>query len=156
MTHSFSNITAELLRRTFSRWFSAAKTVRHRRLLLTEREEDMKLVLAERAWDKWRERFSAERLRPLVSLSGYLIGSSVINIVLGTYVLYSDTKNATISSIPYLARQDDGGLSRLTIDLSSNVNPSSSQFPQSNSFRSEQRPSFGKNGAKRCQRQCKH
>ncbi|KAH8117554.1 Sfi1 spindle body protein-domain-containing protein [Phellopilus nigrolimitatus] len=55
----------EIMRRMFSRWLSAAKTIRHRRLLLQEREEDMKLATVEKAWDQWRERFQAERLRPL-------------------------------------------------------------------------------------------
>ena len=31
-------------------------------------EEEIKLTLIEKAWDKWREKFKAERLAPLVGL----------------------------------------------------------------------------------------
>jgi len=49
----------------FHRWLSAAKTSRHRRMMLQEREEELRLNVLEKAWDKWREKFKAERLRPL-------------------------------------------------------------------------------------------
>ncbi|KAI5122945.1 hypothetical protein M0805_006826 [Coniferiporia weirii] len=55
----------EIMRRMFARWLSVAKAIRHRRLLLQEREEDMKLAIVEKTWDQWRERFRAERLRPM-------------------------------------------------------------------------------------------
>ncbi|EJD06031.1 uncharacterized protein FOMMEDRAFT_145354 [Fomitiporia mediterranea MF3/22] len=55
----------EMMRRMFFKWHAAAKTNRHRRIVLQEREEEMKLIITERAWDKWRERYKAERLRPL-------------------------------------------------------------------------------------------
>lgn len=51
----------------FHRWLSSAKTSRHRRLVLQEREEELRLIIQEKAWDRWREKFKAERLRPLVS-----------------------------------------------------------------------------------------
>ena len=56
----------EILRRMFSRWLTATKKIRYRRAMLQEREEEMKLALTERAWDRWRERSQEERLRPLV------------------------------------------------------------------------------------------
>lgn len=56
------------MRRMFHRWLSAAKTSRHRRLVLQEREEELRMNLLEKAWDKWREKFKAERLRPLVGI----------------------------------------------------------------------------------------
>ena len=45
----------ENMRRMFYRWLTAARKVRHRRLLLQEREEQMKLSVVATAWDKWRE-----------------------------------------------------------------------------------------------------
>lgn len=56
------------MRRMFHRWLSAAKTSRHRRLVLQEREEELRMNLLEKAWDKWREKYKAERLRPLVGI----------------------------------------------------------------------------------------
>ena len=52
----------------FYKWYSAAKSSRHRRLVFQELEEEMKLTLIEKAWDNWREKFKAERLAPLVGL----------------------------------------------------------------------------------------
>ena len=57
---------AEILRRMFSKWYALTKTNRHKRVTLQEREEDFKLYLLEKAWDRWRELFKEERLRPLV------------------------------------------------------------------------------------------
>ncbi|KAL1746367.1 Sfi1 spindle body protein-domain-containing protein [Schizophyllum fasciatum] len=55
----------EFVRRVFSRWLTAARASRHRRVVLQEREADMKLVILSSAWDKWREKFKNERLRPI-------------------------------------------------------------------------------------------
>ncbi|TCD64438.1 hypothetical protein EIP91_004083 [Steccherinum ochraceum] len=55
----------ENMRRMFYRWLAAARKVRHRRLVLQEREEQMKLSVAASAWDKWRERFQDTRLQPM-------------------------------------------------------------------------------------------
>ena len=54
------------MRRMFYRWLTAARQVRHRRLVLQEREEQMKLTAVARAWDKWRERYRDTRLQPMV------------------------------------------------------------------------------------------
>lgn len=112
----------------------------------------MKLALVERAWDKWRERFRAEQLRPLVSHSK-IFSPFVVTIVSGACVPYSDTKNTIVSGIPHLAFKDHGRLSILRTELSSNVD--FSQFPLSSSLQSAQKPNFGKNGAKQCRRPCK-
>ncbi|KAL1692309.1 hypothetical protein GGG16DRAFT_90188 [Schizophyllum commune] len=55
----------EFVRRVFSRWLAAARNSRHRRVVLQEREADMKTIKLSAAWDKWRERFKNERLRPI-------------------------------------------------------------------------------------------
>ncbi|GBE82341.1 hypothetical protein SCP_0407250 [Sparassis crispa] len=55
----------ENMRRMFYRWLTAARKVRHRRLYLQEKEEEMKLTVVAAAWDKWRERFQDIRLQPV-------------------------------------------------------------------------------------------
>ncbi|THU99321.1 hypothetical protein K435DRAFT_751904 [Dendrothele bispora CBS 962.96] len=55
----------EHVRRLFHHWLNAARTSRNRRILLATQEEEMKLRTIAEAWDKWRERFKDERLRPL-------------------------------------------------------------------------------------------
>lgn len=56
------------MRRLFNRWSSLARTTRHRRLTLQKKEDEMKFSMIAFAWDKWRDRFSDEKLRPIVSL----------------------------------------------------------------------------------------
>lgn len=51
----------------FYRWSSIARTHRHRRITLQKKEDEMKLSMIASAWDRWRDRFSDERLRPIVS-----------------------------------------------------------------------------------------
>ncbi|TRM57576.1 hypothetical protein BD626DRAFT_574365 [Schizophyllum amplum] len=55
----------EFVRRVFSRWATAARAARHRRVTLQDREAEMKLVMLSSAWDKWREKFKGEKLRPI-------------------------------------------------------------------------------------------
>ncbi|EMD38501.1 hypothetical protein CERSUDRAFT_153416 [Gelatoporia subvermispora B] len=55
----------ENMRRMFYRWLTAARKARHRRLLLEQREEEIKFQQESVAWDKWRERFLDFRLEPL-------------------------------------------------------------------------------------------
>ena len=62
-----ANYLTEFVRRVFSRWLAAARNSRHRRVVLQEREADMKTIKLSAAWDKWREKFKNERLRPIVS-----------------------------------------------------------------------------------------
>ncbi|TFY66150.1 hypothetical protein EVG20_g4945 [Dentipellis fragilis] len=59
------HLTTEGMRRMFYKWLTAARSSRNRRILLEQREEDMKRVRLTAAWDKWRGHFKAERLRPL-------------------------------------------------------------------------------------------
>ncbi|KAJ3519427.1 hypothetical protein NM688_g9302 [Phlebia brevispora] len=56
---------AESMRRVFYRWLNAARQARHKRLLLQEKEEQLKLTKVAHAWDKWREQYLAIRLQPM-------------------------------------------------------------------------------------------
>lgn len=55
----------ETIRRTFHKWLAAARASRHRRKVLQEKEAEIKRASLAAAWDKWRERFKDERLRPI-------------------------------------------------------------------------------------------
>jgi protein SFI1 len=50
----------------FYRWLTAARKSRHRRLLLQQREDELKLAIVAGVWDKWRERYLDIRLQPMV------------------------------------------------------------------------------------------
>lgn len=53
-------ISLDLLRRVFYRWLNVARYSRRRRLVLQEKENQVRLHTLEAAWDKWREKI----LRP--------------------------------------------------------------------------------------------
>ncbi|TFK42645.1 Sfi1 spindle body protein-domain-containing protein [Crucibulum laeve] len=53
------------VRRVFSRWLASARATRYRRLTLQRREDQLKLATSLAAWDKWRDRFIDEKLRPI-------------------------------------------------------------------------------------------
>ncbi|KAJ6630747.1 hypothetical protein B0H10DRAFT_1982710 [Mycena sp. CBHHK59/15] len=55
----------ENIRKAFHRWLSAARTSRHRRLTLQRKEAEMKFGVISVSWDKWRDRFKDQRLRPI-------------------------------------------------------------------------------------------
>jgi protein SFI1 len=55
------------MRKMFTKWLGAARTARHRRVTLQQCEEEMKRTRLLIVWDKWRERYQAIQLRPLVS-----------------------------------------------------------------------------------------
>jgi len=50
----------------FYKWITAARSTRRRRLLLEEKEAELKISMIASTWDKWRYRFKEEKLRPLV------------------------------------------------------------------------------------------
>jgi protein SFI1 len=58
----------ENMRRMFYKWLAAARKVRHKRVILQERDYEMQKIRLEIAWDKWRGRFQEERLLPLVGV----------------------------------------------------------------------------------------
>ncbi|GLB35015.1 putative sfi1 spindle body protein [Lyophyllum shimeji] len=55
----------EHLRRVFNRWLTLARITRHRRVTLKQKEDEMKLSMLASFWDRWRDRFSDEKLRPI-------------------------------------------------------------------------------------------
>lgn len=55
----------ETMRRMFYRWLNAARKARNRRLLLQQKEDELKLAVVAGAWDKWRERYLDIRLQPV-------------------------------------------------------------------------------------------
>jgi hypothetical protein len=67
VTKIHHDLCSENLRRTFHRWLSAARASRHRRVTLQQKEAELKHSWLVAAWDKWRERYLREKLRPLVS-----------------------------------------------------------------------------------------
>ncbi|KDR81550.1 hypothetical protein GALMADRAFT_113988 [Galerina marginata CBS 339.88] len=55
----------DLLSRTFHRWLAAKRTAEHRRLTHQRKEAQLRQITITSAWERWRERFREERLRPL-------------------------------------------------------------------------------------------
>ena len=47
----FSSLFLELVKRMFVRWLNSARKARHRRLVLQQKEEEMKLAVIASAWD---------------------------------------------------------------------------------------------------------
>ncbi|KIM62097.1 hypothetical protein SCLCIDRAFT_15938 [Scleroderma citrinum Foug A] len=58
---------AETMRRIFHRWLSAARSRHQRRTLLREKELRFDRVAVQVAWDKWRDKYIHEKLRPIAS-----------------------------------------------------------------------------------------
>ncbi|KAF9227630.1 hypothetical protein BS17DRAFT_725990 [Gyrodon lividus] len=56
---------AENMRRMFHKWLTAARARRHKRLLLRERQAEFDRTSMQVAWDRWRERYVEEKLRPI-------------------------------------------------------------------------------------------
>ncbi|KAF8959025.1 hypothetical protein BDZ97DRAFT_1923172 [Flammula alnicola] len=55
----------DVLSRAFHRWLSVKRSVAHRRLTHQHKEAQLRQLAITSAWEKWRERFKEERLRPL-------------------------------------------------------------------------------------------
>lgn len=53
----------ENIRRIFHKWLTRARTTRQRRIILQQKENEIKFSVISSAWDKWRDRFCDERLR---------------------------------------------------------------------------------------------
>lgn len=51
----------------FYKWLTAARTLQRRRVILQQKEDEMKQVQLGAVWDKWREKFQERRLQPVVS-----------------------------------------------------------------------------------------
>lgn len=59
----------DVLRRAFYRWLTVKRAAEHRRLTHQRKEAQLRQILITSAWDRWREKFKEEKLRPLVRLS---------------------------------------------------------------------------------------
>ncbi|KAG0705973.1 hypothetical protein DFH29DRAFT_996399 [Suillus ampliporus] len=57
---------AENVRRMFHRWLAAARARRHKRITLREKELEFDQASVQVAWNRWRERYMDEKLRPLL------------------------------------------------------------------------------------------
>ncbi|KAG9318710.1 hypothetical protein JVU11DRAFT_806 [Chiua virens] len=57
---------AESIRRMFYKWLGAARARRHKRVLLRERQAEFDRVSMQVAWDRWREKYVEEKMRPIV------------------------------------------------------------------------------------------
>lgn len=77
-------VDLENIRRMFYRWLTVARAVRHRRITLQRKEDEMNFSTLSVVWDKWRDRFVDEKLRPIVgnSVKNHIYISS--NVSIGT------------------------------------------------------------------------
>ncbi|KAG2078128.1 hypothetical protein BDR04DRAFT_449557 [Suillus decipiens] len=57
---------AESVRRMFHRWLMTARARRHKRITLREKELEFDRANVQVAWNRWREQFMNEKLRPLL------------------------------------------------------------------------------------------
>ncbi|PPQ78073.1 hypothetical protein CVT25_015607 [Psilocybe cyanescens] len=55
----------DILKRAFVRWMTAKRSIEHRRSTHQRKEAQLRQLAITSAWEKWRERFKEERLRPL-------------------------------------------------------------------------------------------
>ncbi|KAG2158311.1 uncharacterized protein EDB93DRAFT_1120813 [Suillus bovinus] len=61
---------AESVRRMFHRWLMGARARRHKRITLREKELEFDRANVQVAWNRWRERYMDEKLRPLLRQIG--------------------------------------------------------------------------------------
>lgn len=76
----------ESVRRMFHRWYTAAHARRHKRILLREKELQLDQASVQVAWDRWRERYMDEKLRPLVSPAVPLRSHTLLTPKIHSYV----------------------------------------------------------------------
>ena len=100
------------MRRMFYKWVTAARKVRHKRVTLQEREEEMQKIRLELAWDKWRGRFQEEKLLPLVGVLSSTRGfvACLMTGCLGANVRPAKSECDHVSCVRDLALQDKGML----------------------------------------------
>lgn len=61
----------DVLRRAFQHWLTAKRAAEHRRINHERKEAHLRQVAITSAWERWRERFKEEKLRPLVCLDQF-------------------------------------------------------------------------------------
>ncbi|KAF8559809.1 hypothetical protein OG21DRAFT_496214 [Imleria badia] len=57
---------AENMRRMFHKWLAAARARQDKRILLRERQAEFDRASIQVAWDRWREKYTEEKLHPIV------------------------------------------------------------------------------------------
>ncbi|KAG6854332.1 hypothetical protein C0991_008227 [Blastosporella zonata] len=97
----------ENMRRVFFRWLNLARLTRQRRITLQEKEDEIKFSVIAYTWDKWRGRFSDEKLRPLVNYH-YSIARSELTLLAGTCCDATDPKEYIIQGLRLMAFEDHG------------------------------------------------
>ncbi|KAF9453199.1 hypothetical protein P691DRAFT_801539 [Macrolepiota fuliginosa MF-IS2] len=55
----------DTLSRFFHRWLAATRVTQHRRYVLQSKEDEIKLMILQKAWDQWKSNYLERRLRPL-------------------------------------------------------------------------------------------
>lgn len=81
----------ETLGRMFYHWLNAARKAHGRRLLLQQKEEELKLTVVAGAWDRWRERYLDIRLQPVADA---FLAQHQRNLVFRTFgIWHSKTKS---------------------------------------------------------------
>ncbi|XP_006458182.1 hypothetical protein AGABI2DRAFT_115192 [Agaricus bisporus var. bisporus H97] len=55
----------DTLSRHFHRWLANTRVTQHRRYILQSKEDEMKLMMTQKAWERWNSSFLERRLRPL-------------------------------------------------------------------------------------------
>src|SRR6266702_640778 len=98
------------MRRMCYKWRTAARKVRNRRAILQEREGEMQRIQLEAVWDKWRARFPAEKLLPLVSDMPYRKRRTRTRLIVHTGEDIHSAKPACdhVSRVRNLSLQDRG------------------------------------------------
>jgi len=91
----------------FHRWLTAARARRHKRSILREKELELDRANVQVAWDRWRERYMDEKLRPLVSPGA---PSITRNFLTPNFTVmpdsYPESKELSLPCIWYMAFED--------------------------------------------------
>lgn len=93
----------------FHRWLMAARARRHKRVTLREKELEFDRANVQVAWNRWRERYMDEKLRPLVSsVASSTKHTSVTPKTIATPDSHSESKESYLPYVWYLAFEDSG------------------------------------------------
>jgi len=87
----------DVIRRAFHKWLTAKRAAEHRRLTHQRKEAHLRQVAITSAWEKWRERFKDERLRPL---EYQVILENQKNVLLRSIVIWT-TKTQSLPAVKF-------------------------------------------------------
>jgi hypothetical protein len=91
----------------FHRWLMAARARRHKRVTLREKELEFDLANVQVAWNRWRERYMDEKLRPLVSsVASSTKYAFLIPKIIAMSNSHSESKESPLPCVWYLAFED--------------------------------------------------